>query len=126
VLPKNEILPGVYVASSLTKAVNGVCITSIVNRTETDQTVELPCVVLEGLDEGESALTLTAVAGRDSDSGLSSLRNQLRTDHLNSKERASIVTICEEYNDTFHLPGDKLTCTSTIEHAIPHPNDRPL
>ena len=22
---------------------------------------------------------------------------------------------------TFHLPGDKLTCTSTIEHAIPTP-----
>jgi len=55
VLPKDELLPGVYVASSLTRAVNGVCVTSIVNTTETDQTVELPCVVLEGLDEGESA-----------------------------------------------------------------------
>ena len=89
-LPKDELLPGLYVASSLTRAVNGVCVTSIVNTTEIDQTVELPCVVLEGLDEGESALTLTAVAGRDSDSRPSSLRNQLRLDHLNSEEQASI------------------------------------
>jgi hypothetical protein len=38
---------------------------------------------------------------------------------LNAEERASIVAICEEYNDIFHLPGDKLACNSTIEHAIP-------
>ena len=124
-LPKDELLPGVYVASSLTRAVNSVCVTIIVNTTETDQTVELPCVVLEGLDEGESALTLTAVAGTDSDSRPSSLCNQLRLDHLNSEERASILTICEEYKDIFHLPGDKLTCTSTIEHAIPTPTIDP-
>jgi hypothetical protein len=47
------------------------------------------------------------------------LRNQLRLDHLNSEERVSIVAICEEYNNIFHLLGDKLTCTPTIEHAIP-------
>jgi len=33
--------------------------------------------------------------------------------------------MCEEYNDIFHLPGDKLTCTSTIEHAIPTPTIDP-
>jgi len=44
---------------------------------------------------------------------------------LNSEERASIVTICEEY-DIFHLPNDNLTCTSTIEHAIPTPTIDPL
>jgi hypothetical protein len=106
-------------------AVKGVCVTSIINTTETDQTIELPCVDLEGLDESESALTLafTAVAG--SDSRLSILRNQLRLDHLKSEENASLVTICEEYNDIFHLLGDKLTCTSTIEHAIPTPTIDP-
>jgi hypothetical protein len=49
----------------------------------------------------------------------------LRLDHLNSEERVSILNICEEYNDLFHLPGDKLTCTSTIEHAIPTPTVYP-
>ena len=124
-LPKNELLPGVYLASSLTRAINGVCVTSIINTTETDQTVELPRVVLEGLDKSESALTLTFSAVPGSHNRISNLRNQLRLDHLNSEERASLVTICEEYNDIFHLPGDKLTCTSTIEHAIPTPTVDP-
>ena len=68
-------------------------------------------------------LVLSAVAG--SDCRLTSLRNQLRLQNLNGEERASIVKICEEYDDIFHLPNDKLTCTSTIEHAIPTPNIDP-
>ena len=30
-----------------------------------------------------------------------------------------------EYNDIFHLPNDKLTCTSTTEHAMPTPDVDP-
>jgi len=118
-LPKNELLPGVYIASSLTRAINGICVTSIINTTEADQTVVLPWVKMGDLDESESALTLTLSAVVGNVSRLSSLHNQLRLDHLDSEERASIVTICEEYNNIFHLPGDKLTFTSTIEHVIP-------
>jgi len=57
-----------------------------------------PGLTLEKL-EGEGSLTLTLSAGANSDGMMCSLRNQLRLDHLNSEERASIVTICEEYND---------------------------
>jgi hypothetical protein len=124
-LPKGELLPGVYIASSLTRAVNGVCVTSIINTTETDQTVELPCVVLEGLDKSESALILTLTADSGNDCRLLNLSNQLRLAHLSSEEKTSIVAICEEHNDIFHLPGDKLTCTPTIEHAIPTPTVDP-
>jgi len=70
-------------------------------------------------------LTLTAIAVSSGNSRLSGLNHHLRLDHLDSEERASILTICEEYNDLFHLPGDKLTCTSTIEHAIPTPTVDP-
>jgi len=110
-----------YIASSLTRAVKGVCVTSITNTTEADQTVEPPKVALEGLDECERALTLTLSAVAGNSTRLSSLHGQLRLDHLNSEDRASIVTICEDYNDIFLLPGDKLTRTSTIEHAIHTP-----
>jgi hypothetical protein len=64
-------------------------------------------------------LTFTAVAG--SDCRLSRLCNQLRLEHLNSEERASLIAIYEEYNNIFHLPGDKSKGTSSIEHAIPTP-----
>jgi hypothetical protein len=80
-LPKNEILPGIYIASSLTRAVNGVCVTSIINTAETDQKIELPCVDLEVLEEGERALTQTYTAVVGSASRVSSLHNQLRLDH---------------------------------------------
>lgn len=124
-ISKSELLPGVYLASSLTREVNGGCVTSIINTTETDVTVELPCVDLEDLDSGEGALTLTFTAVAGSDCRLSRLRDQLRLKHLNSEERAFLLAICEEYNDIFHLTGDKLTSTSTIEHAIPTPTVNP-
>ena len=56
---------------------------------------------------------------------LSRLREKLRTDHLNDEERLSLVKICEEYHDIFYLSGDKLTCTSAAEHAIPTPTIDP-
>ena len=124
-LDKNEILPGVYLASALTRGENGVCVTSIINSTERHQTVNLLSVDLKSLEEGEGSLNLTLSAVANSDGRLTDLRNQLRLDHLNSEERASIVTICEDYNDIFHLPNVKLPCTSTIEHAIPTPNVDP-
>jgi hypothetical protein len=49
----------------------------------------------------------------------------LNADHLNCEERNSILSLCEEYNDLFHLPGDKLTCASTIEHASATPTVDP-
>jgi hypothetical protein len=45
----------------------------------------------------------------------------LRTDNLNAEERVSLINICEENHDIFHLPEDKLTCTTADEHAIPTP-----
>ena len=120
-LPKCELLPGVYLAASLAREVSDGCVTSIINTAETDVTVELPCVDLEDLDSSERALTLTFTAVAGSNCRLSRLCNQLRLEHLNSEERASLIAIYEEYNNIFHLPGDKSKCTSSIEHAIPTP-----
>jgi hypothetical protein len=47
------------------------------------------------------------------------LRNTIRTDHLNDMERRSTVKISEDYNGIFHLPGDRLSVTTTAEHAVP-------
>ena len=127
ILNKSEITPGVFLAASLTTAKNGVCPTSIVNTTEKDQMISLPLVELEQLSEREGAMTfaLSAVADSDCTNRLNTLRNSLRLQHLNAEERISIVEICQEFNDIFHLPNDKLTCTSTIEHAIPTPTVDP-
>jgi hypothetical protein len=70
-------------------------------------------------------VNLPLSAANTSEGRLVKLRNSLRLQHLNGEERVSIVNLCEEYNDIFHLPNDKLTCTSTIEHAIPTPAINP-
>jgi hypothetical protein len=41
-LPKSEILPGVYLAASVTREVSGSCVTSIINTTETDVKLSYP------------------------------------------------------------------------------------
>lgn len=49
---------------------------------------------------------------------LETLREKLNLDHLNQKERESLMPICEEYSNIFHLDGDKLSCTDQIYHEI--------
>ena len=121
-ISKKELIPGVYLAESLTKEVNGECITSIVNTREEDITLDLPQVLLEAVDDSEETMTLIPTAVPiEVAVRLSRLREQLRTDHLNEEERVSLVKICEEYHDIFHFSGDTLTCTTAAEHAIPTP-----
>lgn len=52
---------------------------------------------------------------------LSKLHNELRIDNLNGEETVPLIKICEEYNDVFYLPGDKLTFTTASEHTISPP-----
>jgi len=60
-----------------------------------------------------------------SEDGLPELRQRIRTDHLNDQERRAIMSICVYYKDIFRLPGDNLTTTTAIEHAIPTPGIDP-
>jgi hypothetical protein len=126
VISKSELAPCVYLAEALTEGVNGYCVTSIVNTSEEDVTVELPPVDLEEIenDDSKKALIFSTSVVEIGDR-LSKLRNELRTDHLNSEENLSFVKTCEEYNDVFYLSGDKLTFTTAAEHAIPTPDIDP-
>ena len=71
-------------------------------------------------DPDDTALIFSNSVNKDS-ARLRKLRYELRTGHLNSEKRFSLVKICEEYNDVFHLPGDKLTFTTAAEHTMPTP-----
>jgi hypothetical protein len=125
-ISKREIIPGIYMAESLTREIEGACITSIVNTLEEDVTIDAPIVELEEIEEHiQSEAMIFATTLVEDETRLSKLRKELRTDHLNSEERVSLVRICEEYNDVFHLSGDKLTFTTAAEHAIPTPTIDP-
>ena len=126
IISKREIISGVYLAESLTKEINGLCVTSIINTLEEDITIDPPLVDLEEIenDPDDTALILSNSVVEDK-ARLRKLRDELRTDHLNSEERVSLIKICEEFNDVFHLSGDKLTFTTAAEHNIPTPSIDP-
>jgi hypothetical protein len=126
IIHKKELIPGVYLAESLSREINGSCITSIINTLEEEITIESPEIELEELEIEEDSFVTILTATQIEDQGrLSKLREQLRTGHLNIEERVSLVRICEEYNDVFHLPGDRLTFTTAAEHAILTPTIDP-
>ncbi|KAJ8881928.1 hypothetical protein PR048_018414 [Dryococelus australis] len=83
-------MPVVHLASTFTEAKEGKCISSVINT----------------LDEEKHSSSL------------------LRLEYLNKEEKGSISGLCneyacKEYADIFHLPGDKLTCTTAVDHNIP-------
>jgi hypothetical protein len=82
-ISKREIIPRIYLAESLTKAINGKRITRIMNTLEEDVTLDTQ-ILLEAVEDSEEAVTLihTAVPAEVT-VRLSRLREQLRTDHLN-------------------------------------------
>jgi hypothetical protein len=125
-ISRKEIVPGIYMAESFTREIGGACITSVVNTLEEDVTLDALLVELEEIGvpiHSEAMIFATMIA--EDETRLSKLRKELRTDHLNSEERISLIIICEEYNEVFHLPSDKLTYTIVTEHAIPTPTIDP-
>jgi uncharacterized protein YqgV (UPF0045/DUF77 family) len=121
IITKTEVMPGVFLAESLTKAINGKFITGIVNTMEQDVILDPPQVLLEAVEDND-VMTLIHTAVPVEVTGRSSrICKQLRTDHLNDEQRVSLFKICDEDNDIFHLPGDALTCRTAAEHVIPTP-----
>jgi hypothetical protein len=80
-----------------------------------------PVVEFEEVENDYNSVLIFSALVNENGNMLSKLRNELRTKRLNSEERVSLIKICEEYNDVFYLPGDKLTFTTAAEHDIPTP-----
>ncbi|KAL4134764.1 hypothetical protein QTP88_006479 [Uroleucon formosanum] len=51
-------------------------------------------------------------------SRLNKLNEEIHTEHLNKEEYDSLMTICKQFSDIFHLEGDKLSCTNAVYHKI--------
>lgn len=54
------------------------------------------------------------------------LKENIRTDHMNKEEKESLIQICENFKDIFHLPGDLLTSTKSIKHDIVTTDPSPI
>jgi len=97
-----------------------------VNTLGEDVIIDPPHVELEEVeDDYDNTVFMFSNSVVEDGSQLSKLCDELRMDHLNSEERVSLIKICEEYDDVFHLLGDKLTFTTAAEHSISTPTIDP-
>jgi hypothetical protein len=114
-IEKCEIDKGIFVASSLTAVKNGYVTTSILNTN--DHEVKMPESRLK-LGRIENMLIgKEGVSKRDKYRGHEVL-DRLRLEHLNSEERKILENTCVDYQDVFHLSGDKLSSTNATRHSI--------
>lgn len=116
---KCELAPGVYLGNSLTKAKDGKCVCSIVNTNENEVEIEVPSVKLEKYQMYKTENKVGNIGTRRDEI----LESLLRLDHLHNKEKETLIKLCKDFSDIFHLPGDKLTYTDTIQHSIPVSKD---
>ena len=111
-------MPGVYLAESLVKVVNGCVITSVLNTNEKEVKMPESVVMVTEVDTG-NPLILDPKSPTECDkSRYERVLNKLRTDHLNSEENTSLGEICFDYQDVFFLQGDRLSCTSAVKNNI--------
>jgi hypothetical protein len=43
---------------------------------------------------------------------------KLRLDHLNEEEKGVLENTCLDFQDIFHLTGEKLTATNAARHSV--------
>jgi len=108
VVEKAELLPGVYIAESLVKVVNGCVISSIINTTAEEVELSEQVVQLEGIDEKTTREVVLLGAmeqgGERDDQSMSRGERviaKLRDDRLNEEENKLLREICFEYQDVF-------------------------
>ena len=121
ILEKCELRPGVFLAETLTTVNDNICISSVINTNEKDEIITLEEISLEIFEEpteNDKEINVVNVAEQTENDRIEKLNKNLRLDHLNSEEKQSVIKICSEFNDVFHLEGDLLTSTNAGKHSI--------
>lgn len=122
IIPKQELLEGVYTPEALVSIEHNTCLTTVLNTTPTTVTVECPTFPVEAIPREvqyeERSIRKIDKGTHGLKSRIARLKENIRVEHLNAQERQSIIELCTAYNDVFHLPGDHLTYTNTIRHEI--------
>lgn len=127
ICPEIKIAEGVYLAKSLVKVNNNKALTTILNTADKKLRINKIQLELEPFLENASQIfTYKENNSISIQNRLNLLHNNLRLSHLNSEEKYSILTMCNEYNDIFYLPNDQLTCTDVVKHEIRTTDDKPI
>lgn len=122
------ILEGVYLCPSIvTVNSRSIALTSLLNTTDKSVKISKIQVTLTPIarDTNSNIECYSQSTNANSDR-LNKITKALRTDHLNTEERESLISICHEFNNVFHLEDDTLTHVEGVMHAIPTTTQAPI
>ncbi|XP_048511338.1 uncharacterized protein LOC125500979 [Athalia rosae] len=127
-LPRITGPPRVFIGEAAVSNHDDTCYTMATNTGEEAVEITIAPQELEPYD-----LTMESISTEDEadpdDSGkerVTRIIEGLRMDHLNAEERQHVVQVLNEFQDCFHLPGDRLGKTNTLAHQIPTTDDAPI
>lgn len=125
---KQTLKHNVFIPDTLVTNDSGIAIIPILNTDVCDQLIETPMLEIEEVTPCHNVHFAddTPVNNISSSNRLETLMQNMRLNHLNQEEGDSILAICKDYNDIFHLPKDILTTTTTLKHEIPTTSDVPI
>lgn len=115
--PSQKIASGVFVASCIINPLNNFATVSVININDFPVDLKNCSIQTETLDDYK--IFKINSWSDDIDARFKILESTIQTDHLNNEEKISILNILKQFNDVFHLQGDKLTFTPLLKHKIP-------
>lgn len=131
ITPEISICEGVFIAKAILKVnEDNTALTTILNTTDKTIKIDYIDLFLESIPD-QLCLPLhdnsiNSTNNIDLTARFDLLKNNLRTSHLNSEEKDSIIKLCSSYHDLFFLPGDRLTHTNTLQHDIKTTDPSPI
>lgn len=104
-----QLCENVFMAGSLSTAINGKIPIRILNARDT--TVTLKWAEPLSSPASEHYILRYNQTDKSINARVNKIINEINFDTLNSEEKAEIEAICTKYQDIFHVDGDKLTYT---------------
>jgi len=120
-------MEGVFCGNIINTVQNGEVIISILNITEEPQNVNKYNLNKIRYDHEFEYDAQPIKNNNNKNNRIKKIKQLIRSDHMNNEQRQSILEICEQYQEIFHLSGDTLTYTDTLKHKINIPeNQEPI
>lgn len=120
-----DIDQNVSCGNVLNNVKNQQILVSAVNTSEKPISIQIPKLQNLSFEIIKEASIMNVIDVQENTSDLTDriqkLKQSVRVEHMSTEERSTILNLCSEFADIFHLDGDKITCTNVVYHEIKTP-----
>ena len=121
---KLHVKEGIYLGNALVTNREGKAHMRIINSTDEDCNVVVPTIEILPFEERSyKRCNLTKIS---KENRFEEILKLLRLDHLNMEEKENMMQLIKENEDRFHLAGEILEGTDSIQHRIHTTDDIPI